>query len=69
MMRQVAGPFMEHEMGRLVAKLRGRERRRKETGKKLAAGSHTRIGAEARRLRRVITHLCRVFADVGLVIT
>src|SRR5262245_4065147 len=36
MMRQVAGAFMEYEKGRLVAKLRGaRERKRKETGKKV----------------------------------
>jgi hypothetical protein len=36
MMRQVAGAFVEYEKGRLVAKLRGaRERKRKETGKKV----------------------------------
>ena len=42
MMRQVAGAFMEYEKGRLVAKLRsGRERKRKDTGKKSVAGNHT----------------------------
>jgi len=36
MMRQVAGAFAEYEKGRLIAKLRsGRERKRKETGKKV----------------------------------
>jgi DNA invertase Pin-like site-specific DNA recombinase len=42
MMRQVAGAFAEYEKGRLVAKLRsGRERRRKETRKKVGGGSRT----------------------------
>ena len=41
MMRQIARAFMEHEKARVVAKLRGaRERKRKETGKKVAAGNH-----------------------------
>ena len=55
MMRQFAGAFMER---RLVAKLRGaRERKRKETGKKVGGWkSHAELWpevvAEARRLRR-----------------
>ena len=52
------GAFMEYEKGRLVAKLRGgRERKRKETGKKVGGRkSHAEqwpeVVAEARLLRR-----------------
>jgi DNA invertase Pin-like site-specific DNA recombinase len=58
MMRQVAGAFAEYEKGRLVAKLRsGRERVRKETGKKVGGHkSHAELWPEAtalaKRLRR-----------------
>jgi DNA invertase Pin-like site-specific DNA recombinase len=58
MMRQVAGAIMEYEKGRRVGKLRGaRERKRKETGKKVGGRkSHAELWpevvAEARRLRR-----------------
>jgi hypothetical protein len=47
-MRQVAGDFMEYEKGRLVAKLRGaRERKRKETGKKVGGlKSHVELWPE-----------------------
>jgi len=45
---------MEYEKGRLVAKLRGaRERKRKETGKKVGGRkTHAELWPEARRLRR-----------------
>ena len=48
MMRQVAGAFMEYEKARLVGKLRGaRERKRKETGKKVGGRkSHAELWPE-----------------------
>jgi hypothetical protein len=56
-MRQVAGAFAEYDKGRLVAKRSGRERKRKESGKKVGGRkSHSELWPEvvaaAKRLRR-----------------